>query len=342
VSRLNQFQQYSQEENTVTNNVLLMLSRINDINPTYYQEYINGLTENDSYFHVLPSFQQQLGKKSKGIIDGHIYLKGSRIIIETKLHSLENINKLVKYASAFRINEMNMLFHLSVKPYSETEKRFIEKELEKYREQAGKIFFDSFTYQNLVDQLTELASNYPFENQLQQLAEDFSNYCSRMGLLPNEGNILRVMACGKSFDLNVKHRLYFDSASRGFSRFDYLGIYKWKKVRYIGKVEAEIVADWTEQHGLKVLSDQNNVTEQQKERIVNAIEDGLKNGWDLRSGLRFFLFNEFENTEFTKTSPGGIFRVRYFNLKEYFNEVPNTLKEIAEELNGRTWELKRT
>lgn len=55
---LNQFQQYSQGENTVTNNVLLMLSNLYEINPKYYEEYIRGLTEDVDSYEVIPSFLQ--------------------------------------------------------------------------------------------------------------------------------------------------------------------------------------------------------------------------------------------------------------------------------------------
>ncbi len=39
---LNQFQYYSQGENTVTNNVLLILLNLYEINPKYYEQYIRG------------------------------------------------------------------------------------------------------------------------------------------------------------------------------------------------------------------------------------------------------------------------------------------------------------
>ena len=125
---LNQFQQYSQGENTVTNNVLLMLSSLYEINPKYYEEFIKGLTENDQY-EVIPNFRQQVGNRDNGIIDGHIQVKASKIIIETKLNSLEWIDKLVKYSKSFDSNEYKLLIHLSSARYSETEVEKIENKL---------------------------------------------------------------------------------------------------------------------------------------------------------------------------------------------------------------------
>ena len=77
---VNQFQKYSKEENTLTNNVLFMFSSLYEINPNYYEKFINGLT--DSYqYEVIPMFRQQIGNPGGGIIDGHIELKASKIII---------------------------------------------------------------------------------------------------------------------------------------------------------------------------------------------------------------------------------------------------------------------
>jgi len=37
-------------------------------------------------------------------------------------------------------------------------------------------------------------------------------------------------------------------------------------------------------------------------------------------------------TDFKKTSPGGIFRVRYFNLEDVLESVPDDINMIAEQL----------
>jgi hypothetical protein len=334
---LNQFQQYSQGENTVTNNVLLMLSNLYEINPKYYEEFIRGLTE-DSNYEVIPIFRQQVGNKGGGIIDGHIQVKATKIIIETKLHGLEWINKLVKYGNSFEKNEFSLLFHLSAKRYSSKKVEEIENKLSEI-ENVGKINFFSLTYQDLVDQLKELAKNYQYEYYLQRLNENFEAYCIGMGLMPRSNHILRAMACGQSYDLNIKHKFYFDLASRGYSDFNYLGIYKWKSVRYIGKVENMIVADWNESDGLKIIDSKFDVTPEQEIRLIAAIKESLEKGWSVDYNHRFFLLNEFVETDFRKISPGGIFRVRYFNLENIIDEkVPDDMNAIADKLKLKSWE----
>ncbi|MDD2636560.1 MAG: hypothetical protein PHW82_13795 [Bacteroidales bacterium] len=333
---LNQFQHYSQSENTVTNNVLLMLSNLYEINPKYYEEFIKGLTEDSDQYDVIPTFRQQVGNRGNGIIDGHIQIKASKIIIETKLHGLEWINKLVKYSKSFDPKEYKLLIHLSSKKYPQQEIEKIENRLSELKE-LGKINFQSITYQDLVDQLKELANNYQFEHYLQRLNEHFENYCLGMNLMPRSNNVLRAMACGQSYDLNVKHQFYFDLASRGYSDFKFLGIYKWKSVRYIGIVENMIEADWDEINGLKVKNSKFPITKEQETKLILAIKESKDKGWGVANDHRFFLLAEFSKTDFKKTSPGGIFRVRFFNLESVLDEVPDNTEMIAEQLKSKTW-----
>ena len=333
---LNQFQLYSKSEDTVTNNILLMLSNLYEINPKYYEEYVRGLTEDSEQYKVIPIFKQQTGNRGDGIIDGYIEIKASKIIVETKLSGLETIEKLVKYSKSFDSNEYKLLFHLSSSKYTDYKMEEIEKKLSEFKE-IGKINFYSLTYQDLVDQLKELAKNYQYENYLQRLNEHFESYCLGMNLMPRSRHMLRAMACGQSYDLNVKHKFYFDLASRGYSDFNYLGIYKRQSVRQIGKVENVIEADWNNIEGLKIKNSKSTVTQEQKEKLIVAIKDSIAEGWDVGQNHRFFLLKEFTSTDFKKTSPGGIFRVRYFNLEELLKFIPNNIVELAELLKMNTW-----
>ena len=337
MATLNQFQQYSQGENTVTNNVLLMLSNLYEINPGYYEQFIIGITEDSGKYSVIPDFRQQIGNRGNGIIDGHIKVQASSIIIETKLHGLEWVKKLLKYTNSFDKNELKFLFHLSSDQYSESKTIEIQNKLKEKK--LENIFFYSLTYQQFIDQLKELVSNYPYDPNLNKLSHHFENYCHKMNLTPRSQHILRAMACGQSFELNKKHRFYFDLAKRGYSDFNYLGIYKSKAVQYIGRVENIIEADWNKNEGLIIKNSNKEVTEEQKRRLVNAIKDALTEDWTVDKDHRFFLLKDFKETYFAKTSPGGIFRVRYFNLEKVLNkQIPSQMENIAKELRNHTWE----
>ncbi len=264
MATLNPFQHYSQSENTVTNNVLLMLSNLYEINPKYYEEYVKGLIEDSGQYEVVPSFTQQVGNRGDGIIDGHIQIKASKIIIETKLHGVEWIDKLIKYTKSFDINEYKILLHLSSSRYSDNEIQKIERKLS-HIQSVDKIFFTSITYQDLVDQLKELVTNYQYDVHLKRLHEHFESYCLGMRLMPKSKHMLRAMACGQSFNLNKKHQFYFDLASRGYSDFNYLGIYKNKSVKYIGCIDNIIEANWINSaNKIEIKDSKFPVTEEQK------------------------------------------------------------------------------
>jgi len=51
---------------------------------------------------------------------------------------------------------------------------------------------------------------------------------------------MRVQLADTTFDFSVNENLYYDNIDRGFSAHDYLGLYKEKSVRAIGKITAII------------------------------------------------------------------------------------------------------
>lgn len=146
-------------------------------------------------------------------------------------------------------------------------------------------------------------------------------------------------ACGLSFDLTVKHKIYSDIVSRGHSHFDYLGIYRNKAVRFIGEVENIIVANYTDDKGLIVKDQVNRITDYQKSRIIEAIKDSHHKGWHIYKNNKFFLFKDLYETTYIKISPKGLFRVKYFDLEKILsNKELKDVETIADALKNRTWE----
>jgi len=146
------------------------------------------------------------------------------------------------------------------------------------------------------------------------------------------------MACGQSAELNVKHKFYFDMADRGFSHFKYFGIYQNKSVSHIALIENIIEADWSKKNGLQIKSSTTAVSEDQAARLSIAIEESTSKGWHIEKSHKFFLLKDLTPTDFRKTSPGGIFRVKYFNLDEELNKkVPDSIAELADRLKQLTW-----
>ena len=339
MATLNQFQHYSQAENTVTNNVLLMLSNLYQMNPKYYRDYIDGLTEGSGEYEVIPAFRQQVGNKGNGIIDGTIHLKASKIIIETKISSLENYEKLIKYSDSFVTGECNILIHLSSERYSDNEVTLIKRKLLETKRELNILFY-SLIYRDLTNQLEEMITNYPYDQQLKKLGEDFKSYCSNMNLIPSE-YILRAVACGASYKINVENKLYFAPSSRGYRHFKYLGIYKEQSIRYIGRLENIVEAELNDQKNLTVTSNESSVDEAQEARILSAIQGAHQElGWNISQGHKFFLMNDFAETDFKKTTSGGMLGTKYFSIDDYVTPMSTDIDVIANQLKEIDWNGK--
>ena len=335
---INPFQIYSKGENTITNNILLLLSNLYRINPKIYELFINSILPENINYEVTPVFTQQKSQKEGGIIDGHIQTKATKIIIETKVTGLANTKKLINYCKNENPSETNILIHISDSTFDENTIKFINQKIGIYN-----FDFVSITFSELLSSLQEIADEYPFNEELYRLSKDFYYYCSSMGLIKN---VFRIVPCNKSFELNEKYHLYFQPESRGYSNHQFTGIYTAKEVKYIGKVNKVFLAKLTKEGKLitEKISGEGEITAEEENRIISTIKEFLEiYGYgDISKDHIFFLFddNDFCPTKFKKTSKYGLLGSRLFDLKvdlEIENAEKLSTLEIAEKLNDITW-----
>ena len=333
--RISQFQKYSQRENTVTNNVLLMLSRLNDLNIGYYKSIIERLNEGSEqqYYYPQPIFSQQVGM-GKGIIDGHIEVKSSKIVIETKLNSKEFIGKLIKYGKVFSENSQNQLWHLSSVKFEEFEVIEINRNLKESYPNM-KIQFNNLLFNDLIENLEGIYEENTHDMELKLLLEDFSNYCFESNLISNEEYKLLFVPTGFSYNWNKKHKIYYCPTNWHSQKFKYFGLYNWKSVRTISEIETTIIADY-DANSDKLTIHRNGHTNKQVERLKNALLELGEN----HTGLKYYILPEssFYETDFRKISHGGIQGYRYKDLRDYLTlDNYKDVKHIAEELRKVTW-----
>ena len=335
---INSFQIYSKGENTITNNILLLLSNLYRINPKIYELFINSVLPENINYEVIPVFTQQKSQKEGGIIDGHIQTKATKIIFETKITGLDNTKKLINYCKNENPSETNILIHISHSTFDETTIKSINQRIGIYN-----FNFVSITFSELLSSLQEITEEYPFNEELYRLFKDFYYYCSSMGLIKN---VFRIVPCSKSFELNEKYYLYFQPESRGYSNHQFTGIYTAKEVKYIGKVNKVFLAELTEEGKLitKKISGNGEITSEEENRIISTIKEfpEIYGYGDISKGHIFFLFdnNDFCPTKFKKTSKYGLLGSRFFDLKldlEIENVERLSTLEIAEKLNDITW-----
>ncbi|BBM52733.1 hypothetical protein JMUB3935_1713 [Leptotrichia trevisanii] len=335
---INPFQIYSKGENTITNNILLLLSNLYRINPKIYELFINSVLPENINYEVIPVFTQQKSQKEGGIIDGHIQTKATKIIIETKITGLDNTKKLINYCKNENLTETNILIHISDSTFDETTIKSINQKIGIYN-----FNFVSITFSELLSSLQEITEEYPFNKELYRLSKDFYYYCSSMDLIKN---VFRIVPCNKSFELNEKYHLYFQPESRGYSNHQFTGIYTAKEVKYIGKVNKVFLAELTKEGKLitEKISGNGEITTEEENRIISTIKEfpEIYGYGDISKGHIFFLFddNDFCPTKFKKTSKYGLLGSRLFDLKvnlEIENVERLSTLEIAEKLNDITW-----
>ena len=334
--RISQFQTYSQKENTVTNNVLLMLSRLNDLDIQYYRSIIELLNEENPQqaYRPGPIFKQQVGS-GNGIIDGHIEVKPSKIVIEAKLNTTEHPEKLIKYGVAFESISQNQLWHLSSVKFSDEEVKVIRSRL-KNTYPDRQIQFNSLTYEDLVNCLNAIYEENDHDQELKLLMKDFRNYCQESNLISNADYKLLYVPTGFSYDWNRRHNMYYCPAHWHSQPFRYFGLYNWKSVRTISEIEATIVADFDSIQSKLIVHSEGHT-----QRQIDRLQVGLEDLNETHEGLKYYILPEDRvfDTDFKKSSPGGIQGYRYKDLRDYLStDDYDDLQFIASELRQVTWQ----
>jgi hypothetical protein len=197
------------------------------------------------------------------------------------------------------------------------------------------IQFNNLLYSDLIDNLKGIYEENTHDMELRLLMEDFSNYCISSNLISNEDYKLLFVPTGFSFEWNMRHKLYYCPINWHSQKFKFFGLYNWKSVRSISLIETVIEADYNAiTNELNVKS--NGHTPEQIKRLHNGLMELEEN----HTGLKYYILPEhdFYETDFRKTSNGGIQGYRYKDLREHLTLTNyNDIQLIAEELRKVNW-----
>lgn len=336
MSSIHYFQRYSQPENVATNNTLLLLSRLYQNSPSKFTGFLNDLLGGADVEAGIFFNQQERRKGS--VPDGSLSQTSFKIVIETKLHSNFSVQQLTEHLNSFGNEEQQILLSLSPKISDNSLKLQIENEVQKFNIANSKsIKYIATTFQQIVDKVTNVIEDYDFE--LIPIIDDYEDYCIHEHLITDDEYRMRVVTCGWTLNENFQYNLYYDPAERGYSEHTYLGIYRDKSVRGIGKIENIITADLQSSGHLEIKYSTKKVTPQQEQNIIGAIAAAKQNNnWDIGKGDKFFCVENFYPTDFRKITKYPLQGTKFFNLKTELNltTLPTT-EEIAELLKTKTW-----
>lgn len=337
MSSIHYFQRYHQRENVITNNTLLLFSRLYNESPHKFKLFLNELT-NEFDINVGVNFNQQ--EKGEGSVpDGSIFQSSFKIAIETKLSEKFSINQLSNHLNSFKSESSKILLALSPKKIKDDIQSDFKDTIVKYNiENNTNINFISTTFKEVVFKFREIINDYDIE--LNSIIDDYENFCLGVNMIRNDEYRMLTVACGATLADNFKNKCYYDPIDRGYSHCTHLGIYNQKRVKGIGKITNIISANLKDNNELEIINTTNGIaTKEQVDNITNMIIDAKNNlGWNITNNHKFFCVSDFTETEYYKESKGGLFGKKYFDLKWVLGkEKFKDINEIATLLRNKKW-----
>lgn len=159
-------------------------------------------------------------------------------------------------------------------------------------------------------------------------------------IIDDGSNTMLAFAAGTSIKNNQKYRLYYDPASRSHNYpFKFIGLYANGEIAGVGKVEKVVVCNYDSEKNELISTDGKalNLTKDERDRIIQTIVN--TDYYELEEGNRFFLVDNFYDTQFKKVSDGGLRAKKYFWLDDVEGfEEGMSAEELATLLNGKEWE----
>lgn len=335
--QIHYFQRYHAKENVATANTMLLLSRLYSYSSEKFFRFLKSEFFYDSFEPEIVFKLQE--KNIDSIPDATIVQEGFKIVVETKMGDWFYSEQLLKHLNSFGNEKHKVIITLAPELMEEKKKASFEEQLRKYNStQNYPVIHINTTFEKLVNAIQDVIDDRDYE--LQDVLDDYLNYCytDKLITVSDSWKYMRMQLAGVTINFNMDNNIYYDNAERGFRPHDYLGLYDKKSVRAIGKVCARITAVKTKD-GMEYNAEFGEITEERKEKIIKAIEDGKIRGYDLSSSPhRYFFVEKFYETDFKKITPKSSMGTRIFDLSQVLglNKIPDTEK-IAELLKEKTW-----
>lgn len=335
--KIHYFQRYHEKENVATANTMLLLSRLYSYSSDKFFRFLKSEYFADSFDPELVFTLQE--KSVDSIPDATITQEGFKIVVETKLTDWFYADQLMRHLKSFGDEKNKIMITFASELMADEKLADFEKQLKEYNEtQTYPVVHINTTFEMMANAIRDVIDDRDYE--MQDVLEDYLNYCYKDCLIPvsDSWKYLRMQLAGTTMDFNISNNIYYDKAERGFRAHDYLGLYKQKSVRAIGKICARITAVETEA-GVKYTPEFGELTDERKQMIAKAMADGDSHGYDLRTvEHRYFFVEQFYETDFKKISSGGSMGTRIFDLSALLGseEIPE-VEQLAELLKDKSW-----
>ena len=242
--KIHYFQRYSSAENTVTNNTLQLLARINAYSTTQASQLLMELTGEPIEIGIEIN-QQERGQGS--VPDGAIIQRSFKILVESKVDTAPDIGQLLRHSDSFSGEDQKILLLLTREPTGASEDDITRQVATRH----PNVIFKNVTYEAICKAVTSLFQEYEYE--MRALADDYVEYCNDAGLFDQSKYLMRIVPCGQSLDINRKYGIYFHPSDRGYTQHQYVGIYKDKAVQVLWEIDSVFDVEYDKPQLTKIL-----------------------------------------------------------------------------------------
>lgn len=328
------FQRYHSKENVDTANAMLLLSRLYSYSSAKFYTFLGKILPENASVELFFNLQE---KSKNSVPDATITQASFKVVVETKLYGNFELAQLKHHLQSFKEEDYKVLLTLDPNPMNPKMKEEIGQVIVAHNAASHhNVIHQHLTFEKLVNSVFEVIDERDYE--MQDVLNDYRDYCYSSGLIPNDWKRMRVQLAGDTITINKKLNLYYDNADRGFSGHRFLGLYSQKAVRAVGEISA-IVTAVPSGDTLDVSLEKGEWTDEMQDRIKAAIEDSKNYGYNL-TGIRhrYFFVEKFYDTFFEKTTPYAPMGSRMFDLCEVLgvSDLPQTEK-LAELLRQKNW-----
>jgi len=335
--KIHYFQRYHRGEDVATANSMLLLSRLYSYSSNKFFQLLKEQYFGDIRFEPELAFVLQ-DKSEESVPDATITQPSFKLVIETKMTDWFYNDQLIRHMSKFRNEEYKVLITISSVLMDQKKKEKFDLELKKYNEDhKTNILHVNTTFELLAQGIQDVITDRDYE--MQDVLDDYLDYCHNDNLIviPDAWKKMRMQLAGTTFDFNMEENIYYNSIDRGFRNHDYLSLYKQKSIRAVGKIIAIITAVLKDGK-LEYNVERGELTEERRQKIDKAIEDGKRYEYVLDS-TRYFFVDKFYETDFPKITSRAPMGPRMFDLTEVLgtDKLPDT-ETIAEQLKSKNWE----
>lgn len=269
-------------------------------------------------------------------------------IAKTHTFTQEILEEIVQtddmnHLKQFGAEDIKVLLTLDPKPMKRQLYDEMAVELKKYNnENREKLIYPikhvNLTFEQLVEAMEDIIDDR--DTEIISVLDDFKKYCFDEKLIPDSYKWMRAIVAGTTLQDNIDLNLFYDQETRKYSEHGYVGLYKDKSIRAIGKLKKTILAVEVDGDMVYKVENGDPVTKDEIARINEAICRAKDYGYNLRTVChRYFMVEKFYPIDFKKSSKNPIQKSKFFNLADMFGYkiMPDT-KTIAADLDGRTWE----